>query len=106
LKSQKVKFEYLENKLIAKICAEKPHPFTLGELYPQVKSIGGNKISPDIDILQRIDTHNLVVGYEIKWLHYFKKNWHVMVSLLSRHWSSSMLFPSWGYTRLLGLGMG
>jgi len=71
--SQKVKYEYLENKLIAKILVEKPHPFTLGKLYPHVKSIAGNIISPDIDILQKIEPHELIIGYEVKWLHYFEK---------------------------------
>ena len=71
--SQKPKFEYLENKFIAKILIEEPHPFFEGELYPHVTSIAGNKIAPDIDILQRIPTYDLAVGYEVKWLHHFKK---------------------------------
>ena len=71
--SQRPKFEYLENKFIAKILIEKPNPFFVGELCPHVTSIAGNKIAPDIDILQRIPRYNLAVGYEVKWLHYFKK---------------------------------
>jgi len=77
--SQKPKFEYLENKLIAKILIEKPYPFVVGELFPHVTSIAGNKIAPDIDILQRIPSHKLAVGYEVKWLHHFKKgtSWYL-----------------------------
>jgi len=70
---QKPKFEYLENKFIAKILIEKPNPFFVGELYPHVTSIAGNKIAPDIDILQRIPIYKLAVGYEVKWLHHFEE---------------------------------
>lgn len=59
--------------LIATILADKPYPFHHGDLYPHVTYIGGKKISPDIDILQKIPSHNLVVGYEVKWLYFSEK---------------------------------
>ena len=71
--SQKIKFEHLENMLIAKILQDRPHPFNYGRLFPHVSSIGGKRINPDIDILQKIPDHNLAVGYEVKWLHHFEK---------------------------------
>jgi len=68
-----IKYKYLENKLIAKIIQDRPYPFTLGKLYPRVTAIGGKQIHPDIDLLQIIEPYELPVGYEIKWLHHYRK---------------------------------
>jgi len=76
---QKPKFEYLENKLIAKILIEKPYPFVVGELFPHVTSIAGNKIAPDIDILQRIPIYKLAVGYEVSGFTTLRKAYHGIV---------------------------
>jgi len=70
-----------------------------GRTYPKVSVIAGNRIKPDIDILEikkGYKNQDQLIGYELKLIKYHKKIKGCQLGcFLQRNWTSFDLFTTW-----------